>query len=93
MTHHGVAAVVVVVAVEALIGLAALRRTTLQVSAGAGLVALLAMWVIGQDFGQVYSGQATDPNTAAITVVVAFALLAGHRRQEAPATLREEALQ
>ena len=89
--HHGVAAVVVVAAVEALIGLAALRRTTLQVSAGTGLVVLLAMWAIGQDFGQVYSGQATDPNTAAVTVVVAVALLAGYRRRGASPVLREEA--
>jgi hypothetical protein len=91
--HHGVAAVVVVAAVEALIGLAALRRTTLHASAAAGLVALLAIWVIGQDFGQVYSGQATDPNTAAIAVLVGVALLFGYRRRGAPTApgFREEA--
>jgi hypothetical protein len=93
VTHHGVAAVVVVAAVEALIGLAALRRTTLRVSAAAGLVALLAIWVIGQDFGQLYSGQATDPNTGAIAALVAVALLFGYRRRGAQTArgLREEA--
>jgi hypothetical protein len=93
VTHHGVAAVVVVAAVEALIGLAALRRTTLHASAAAGLVALLAIWVIGQDVGQVYSGQATDPNTAAIAVLVGVALLFGYRRRGAPTApgFREEA--
>jgi hypothetical protein len=93
VTHHGLAAVVVVAAVESLIGLAALRRTTLRSSAAAGLLALLAIWVIGQDFGQVYSGQATDPNTGAIAVLVAVALLFGYRRRGAPTApvLREEA--
>jgi hypothetical protein len=93
VTHHGVAAVVVVSAVEALIGLAALRRTTLRSSAAAGLVALLAIWVIGQAFGQVYSGQATDPNTGAIAALVAVALLFGYHRRRAPTApvLREEA--
>jgi hypothetical protein len=93
VTHHGVAAVVVVAAVEVLIGLAALRRTTLRLSAAAGLLALLAIWVIGQDFGQVYSGQATDPNTGAIAVLVAVALLFGYRRRGAPTApaFREEA--
>jgi hypothetical protein len=93
VTHHGVAAVVVVAAVEALIGLAALRRTTLHASAAAGLLALLAIWVIGQGLGQVYSGQATDPNTAAIAVLVATALLVGYRTRGAPTAtaFREEA--
>jgi hypothetical protein len=82
--HHGVAAVVAVAAVEALIGFAALRPTMVRGSAAAGLLALLVIWVIGQDFGQVYSGQATDPNTGAVAVLVALALLFGYRRQEAP---------
>jgi hypothetical protein len=74
--HHGVAAVVVLVAVEALIGLTALYRRTLTVSAVVGLLAALAIWVIGQDFGQLFTGQATDPNTALIVTVMAVGLLA-----------------
>jgi len=81
VSHHGVAAVVVLVAVEALIGLAALSRRTVAVSAAVGLLALLATWVVGQDFGQLYTGQATDPNTALVATVMAGALLAGHYRR------------
>jgi hypothetical protein len=81
VSHHGVAAVVVLVAVEAVIGLAALSRRTLAVSAAVGLLAILAIWVIGQDFGQLYTGQATDPNTALIAAVMAGALLAGYYRR------------
>jgi hypothetical protein len=81
VSHHGVAAVVALVAVEALIGLAALSRRTVAVSAAVGLLALLAIWVVGQDFGQLYTGQATDPNTALVATVMAGALLAGHYRR------------
>jgi hypothetical protein len=81
VSHHGVAAVVVFVAVEALIGLAALSRRTVAVSAAVGLLALLAIWVVGQDFGQLYTGQATDPNTALIATAMAGALLAGYYRR------------
>jgi hypothetical protein len=42
---------------------------------------LLAIWVIGQDFGQIYSGQATDPNTGVIAIVVAAGLLPLRRRR------------
>jgi hypothetical protein len=52
--------------------------------AAAGLLVVTAIWVIGQDFGQLYTGQATDPNTAPLIGVLAVALLFGYRR---PASL------
>jgi hypothetical protein len=81
VSHHGLATVVVLVSVEALIALAALSRRTVAVSAAVGLLVLLAIWVIGQDFGQLYTGQATDPNTALVATVMAGVLLAGHYRR------------
>jgi len=80
VSHHGLLSVVVVAAVEALIGLAALSLRTLRASAVAGLLALLAIWVIGQDLGQLYTGQATDPNTGLIAIVVGIGLLAHYCR-------------
>jgi hypothetical protein len=41
-----------------------------------GLVLSIAIWVIGQDLGQLYSGQATDPNSAPLIALMAVALLA-----------------
>jgi hypothetical protein len=84
ITHHGLSAVVVLVATEVLIGLAAIYRRTVAVGAAAGLLVATAIWVIGQDFGQLYTGQATDPNTAPLIGVLAVALLFGYRR---PASL------
>ena len=73
-------AVTVLVAAYALIGLAPLYRRTIAVGAAAGLLLALAIWVIGQNFGALYTGQATDPNTAPLIAVMAVALLAGYRR-------------
>jgi hypothetical protein len=78
-THHGTAVVVALVAAEALIGLAALHRRTRTLAVAAGLVLALAIWLVGQDLGQLYSGQATDPDTAPIIVLLAIAMLGGRR--------------
>jgi hypothetical protein len=72
--HHGLAVVVALVVVEALIGLAALDRRSRAIAATAGLLLALAIWVIGQDLGQLYSGQATDPNTGPLIALMAVAL-------------------
>jgi hypothetical protein len=71
-------AVVLLVLVEALIGLAALRRKSMVIGAPAGLVLAIAIWVFGQNFGQLYTGSATDPNTAPLIVLMALALLTGY---------------
>jgi hypothetical protein len=74
-TRHGTTAVVALVVAEALIGLAALYRKTRAPAVAAGFVLALAIWVVGQDFGQLYSGQATDPNTAPVVALMAIAIL------------------
>jgi hypothetical protein len=81
--HHGTSVVVALVAVEALIGLAALHRRSLSVAAAAGFALALGIWVVGQDLGQLYSGHATDPNTAALIALMAVALpSAGGKRAD-----------
>jgi hypothetical protein len=80
ITRHGVLSVVLLVAAEALIGVAALSRRTVAVGAAAGLLLAAAIWVIAQNFGGLYTGQATDPNTAPLVALMAVALLAGYAR-------------
>jgi hypothetical protein len=82
IVRHGTSSVVLLVAAEALIGLAVLYRRTVALAAGAGLLLALAVWVIGQNFGALYTGQATDPNTALVVMVMAVAVL-GVRRTHA----------
>jgi hypothetical protein len=78
-TRHGTAVVVALVVSEALIGLAALHSRSRGPAVAAGFVLALAIWVVGQDLGQLYSGHATDPNTAPIIALLAIVILGGHR--------------
>jgi hypothetical protein len=74
IADHGPAVVVVLVAAEALIGLAALHRRTRMFAAGAGLLFAIAIWVVGEDLGRLYTGQSTDPNSAPLIALMAVAL-------------------
>jgi hypothetical protein len=76
---HGTLVVVVLVVVEALIGLAALHRRTRVAGVAVGFVVALVIWVIGQDLGLLFSGQATDPNTAPLLALMAVAILGAGR--------------
>jgi hypothetical protein len=76
-SHHGAVAVAVLAGVEAMIGLAILAGPTRRAAILAGSFVALAFWVVGQDLGQLYSGQATDPNTGPLLVLMAAGLYAG----------------
>ena len=76
-SHHGGLAVYGLAAVEFLVGVAALSRRTRTWALAVGFVLSIAIWVIGQDLGQLYTGQATDPNSAPLIALMAVALLAG----------------
>ena len=75
-THHGPLAVTLLAEAEALIGVGALARTTRTPAVTLGLMLTLAFWVLGQDLGQLYTGQATDPNSGPLLALMALALLA-----------------
>jgi hypothetical protein len=67
---------VALVTAEALIGLAALHPNGRPFAAAAGFVFALTMWVVSQDLGGLYTGQATDPNSGPLIALMAVALLA-----------------
>jgi hypothetical protein len=75
ITRHGTLVVVALVVAEALIGLGALYRRSRWPAVAAGFALALAIWVVGQDFGLLYTGQATDPNTAPIIALMAIVIL------------------
>jgi hypothetical protein len=64
------------IAVEALAGLAPLIPKAARPAAVAGLVLGLAPWIIPQNFGQIPTGQATDPNSAPFVALMAIARIA-----------------
>lgn len=76
---HG-AAVYALIAAEALIGLAALAPKGARPAAAIGVVLALAMWLVPQNFGQISTGQATDPNSAPLLALMGIALIASCSR-------------
>jgi hypothetical protein len=73
--QHSPLVVILLVAVEALIGVGALARRTRTLAVTCGLVLTLAIWVLGQNLGQLYTGQATDPNSGLALALMAIAVL------------------
>jgi hypothetical protein len=74
--QHSLLVVILLVAAEALIGAGALARRTRTPAVACGLALTLAIWVLGQNLGQLYTGSATDPNSGPVLAVMAIALLA-----------------
>lgn len=78
--HHDLLLISALVAAEYLIGLGALARRTRVPAATLGLALTVAFWVLGQNLGQLYTGQATDPNSGPLFALMAIALVAGRGR-------------
>jgi hypothetical protein len=74
-SRNGALSVSLLVAGMVLIGTGALARTTRSWAVSVGLLLSVAIWIFGQDLGQLYSGQATDPNTAPLIALMAVVLL------------------
>ncbi|WP_132192463.1 MULTISPECIES: hypothetical protein [Kribbella] len=74
--HHGTLAVYGLVAVEFLVGIGALTRKGRVWALVIGFLLIIAIWAVGQGFGLLFSGQATDPNSGPLVALMAIALLA-----------------
>jgi len=89
LSHGGNAPSITLVAVMALVGLVGLAgRPWRMAAAAAGALAAAAFWILGQNIGQLYSGQATDPNTGPLIVLMAFALAGSTRSLALPTNTR-----
>ena len=63
------------VVLQVLVGLAAFTPARLrQVAAVVGALICCGFWIVGGGFSQLFSGLATDPGTAPLVVVLAFAM-------------------
>jgi hypothetical protein len=86
LSHSGEVPFITLVVLMALVGLAALAGPPWRTAAAAaGALAAATFWVLGQNIGQLYSGQATDPNTGPLIILMALAL-AGTATQPRPET-------
>jgi len=74
--HLGTWAVVLLVTCPAVIGLLGLGSVrSRRVAAWAGIGLALVVWAVGQSFGSLVSGSATDPNSGPLLVLCGVALL------------------
>ncbi len=74
-------ATVLVVAAESAVGLLALSRGERRLWAiRSGVVLAGLYWAVGQSFGQLISGQATDPGTGPLLILVGLAALSASSR-------------
>ncbi|MGH9089149.1 MAG: hypothetical protein ACRDYZ_13745 [Acidimicrobiales bacterium] len=79
--HGGVASVAGLCALELAVGLLALRPGPVRIAAvGTGIALALLAWAVGQSFGQITSGMATDPNAGPLVALLGVTVLAARRR-------------
>ena len=72
----GPGATVFIVGLELAVGILVLGSHKLRMTALLAGMSLSALyWVIGQSFGQLFSGQATDPNTGPLLILLGLAAL------------------
>jgi hypothetical protein len=71
---HGHPAAILLGCLEVAIGLAILVPRGRCIALVAGIVLSATMWVFVQDFGELFTGSATDPNAAPLYVLLAAAL-------------------
>jgi len=81
----GQAAVLVTAAIELAIGVLALRQGSVRIVAlWAGIAVAGLYWGVGQSFGQLFSGQATDPSTGPLIILLALAAFGASRPSSQP---------
>lgn len=77
VTDHHLGYLIVLIALQALIAAGALiGGSARRVSVAVGCTLAAAYWAFGQGFGQMFSGQATDPSTGPLLIVLGIAAVA-----------------
>jgi hypothetical protein len=88
LSNAGSVPFIALVVVMVLIGVGGLTpRPWRTAAAVAGAVVATVFWVLGQNIGELYSGQATDPNTGPLIVLMALALVGSAPSARTPARM------
>lgn len=74
LNGHGTLAALVMAVVQVWVGMAILRPATRKAALGVGMAVSALYWVLGQNFGGIFSGQASDAGTGIVVVLIALAL-------------------
>ena len=81
ISHHDVFAVALILLEAAIAATAIIPGATRQASLLAGSALAAGFWAFGQSFGTLFSGQATDPNTGPLILLLAITASAHVSRQ------------
>lgn len=74
LAGHGVEVALGVLVVQVFIAQGILRGPTRRLALGIGIGVALVYWVVAQNFGGIFTGQATDPNSGPVWVLLALLL-------------------
>ncbi len=78
-TGHGTTIALALAAASVSIGVSLLYRWHTRFFLGLAIALSAGYWIVGQGFGGVFSGRATDPGTAPLMILIASLLLARER--------------
>lgn len=70
---HGLLISAAIAAIFVLIGAGVLCRRTTRLALALAAIAALVIWVAGENFGGIFTGQGTDPNTGPLLILLAAA--------------------
>jgi hypothetical protein len=82
---HGTLASAVIAAIFVLIGAGVLSRATTRPALVAAVIAAVVIWTAGENFGGIFTGQGTDPNTGPLLILLAAAFWPGAGPRPVPA--------
>ncbi len=74
LAGRGVVVALAVLVVQAFVAQGVLGESTRRLALGVGVGVALVYWVVAQSFGGILTGQATDPNSGPLFVLLALAL-------------------
>ena len=84
---HGVLVSAAIAAVFVLIGAGVLTHRTARPVLALTVIAALVIWVAGENFGGIFTGQGTDPSTGPLLILLAAAFWPPGRPRTGPARL------
>ena len=84
---HGTVITAAVAVIFVLIGAGVLSRVTTRTALALALIVALVIWAAGENFGGIFTGQGTDPNTGPLLILIAAAFWPPGKTRTGPAVI------
>lgn len=84
---HGMVIMAAVAVIFVLIGAGVLSPVTTRTALALALIVALVIWVAGENFGGIFTGQGTDPNTGPLLILIAAAFWPPGKNRTGPAVI------